>query len=88
MNDAILMRMQRYVEGVLQPELEAMNKRRCKEEKMVLALDKIEEEAARFMRIAAENDGEGRTVSTLVDVGCEVYTQAEIDVDVRISSAS
>ena len=80
--DAV-MRVESYIEEVLKPDFVIINKRRCAVEETIAAFDKLEEEAARYMHIAAENDGEGRTVSTMVDVGYEVYTQAEIDVEVR-----
>lgn len=60
-----------------------MEEQRAREEAIIAAMEKLEEEAVRFSRIAAEDGGEGRTVNTMVDVGCEVYSRAEIDVEVR-----
>ena len=77
--DAVL-RYEAFLNDVLKRDLALVQARREREEEALEAYAKLKGEAARFEAIAR---GGGRVVRSLVDVGCEVYAQAEVDVAVR-----
>lgn len=75
-----VLRYESFLNDVLKRDLALVQARREREEEALEAYEKLKGEAARFEAMAK---GEGKLVRTLVDVGCEVYAQAELDIEVR-----